>query len=59
MCVYVYLYIHHMFEEEKRCVKYRGLVLLKVILLLKTEKEKVTKRSGGTGVKWQVLPTCL
>lgn len=33
-------------REEKRCVKLRRLALLKVILLLKKEREKMTKRNG-------------
>lgn len=41
-------------------MKHRGPVLLKVILLLKREKEKVTTEMvWGTEVKWQVLSTCL
>lgn len=36
VCVHIYITC----EVGKRCVKHRRLVLLKVILLLKREKEK-------------------
>jgi len=58
MCVYSY--IHHMFGEEKRCVKTEDWCCSRSFSSWKEKRKKWLKEMvWGTGVKWQVLPTCL